>query len=71
MVLRGALGPAQRRADHHSLSACWRHKTPVISVPATPQWFISMDQGGSCAKVHPRPFDVDMDAGLGSRHQQS
>lgn len=28
----------------HSYPHCWRHKTPVI-FRATPQWFISMDQG--------------------------
>ena len=30
---------------HHSYPHCWRHKTPVI-FRATPQWFISMEQGG-------------------------
>ena len=29
----------------HSYPHCWRHKTPII-FRATPQWFISMDQGG-------------------------
>ncbi len=29
----------------HSYPHCWRHKTPVI-FRATPQWFISMEQGG-------------------------
>ena len=29
----------------HSYPHCWRHKTPVI-FRATPQWFISMDNGG-------------------------
>lgn len=28
----------------HSYPHCWRHKTPII-FRATPQWFISMDQG--------------------------
>ncbi|KAA1188349.1 isoleucine--tRNA ligase [Pseudohalioglobus sediminis] len=29
----------------HSYPHCWRHKTPII-FRATPQWFISMKQGG-------------------------
>jgi isoleucyl-tRNA synthetase len=29
----------------HSYPHCWRHKTPVV-FRATPQWFISMEQGG-------------------------
>jgi len=29
----------------HSYPHCWRHKTPII-FRATPQWFISMSQGG-------------------------
>jgi len=29
----------------HSYPHCWRHKSPVI-FRATPQWFISMEQGG-------------------------
>jgi isoleucyl-tRNA synthetase len=29
----------------HSYPHCWRHKTPLI-FRATPQWFISMDEGG-------------------------
>jgi isoleucyl-tRNA synthetase len=29
----------------HSYPHCWRHKTPII-FRATPQWFVSMDQGG-------------------------
>ncbi len=29
----------------HSYPHCWRHKTPVLFL-ATPQWFISMDEGG-------------------------
>ncbi len=29
----------------HSYPHCWRHKTPII-FRATPQWFISMEQGG-------------------------
>ncbi len=29
----------------HSYPVCWRHKSPVI-YRATPQWFISMDDGG-------------------------
>ncbi|MBB3343577.1 isoleucyl-tRNA synthetase [Luteimonas sp. RC10] len=29
----------------HSYPHCWRHKTP-IAFRATPQWFISMEQGG-------------------------
>ena len=29
----------------HSYPCCWRHKTPII-FRATPQWFISMEQGG-------------------------
>lgn len=30
---------------NHSYPHCWRHKTPLI-FRATPQWFISMEQGG-------------------------
>jgi isoleucyl-tRNA synthetase len=29
----------------HSYPHCWRHKTPLIFL-ATPQWFVSLDQGG-------------------------
>ncbi|WP_323843179.1 isoleucine--tRNA ligase, N-acetyltransferase domain-containing [Moraxella sp. Pampa] len=29
----------------HSYPHCWRHKTPII-FRATPQWFISMEEGG-------------------------
>ena len=32
-------------AYSHSYPHCWRHKTPII-FRATPQWFISMQQGG-------------------------
>lgn len=32
------------KAFPHSYPHCWRHKTPVI-FRATPQWFISMEQG--------------------------
>lgn len=31
-------------AIEHSYPHCWRHKTPII-FRATPQWFVSMDQG--------------------------
>lgn len=34
----------------HSYAHCWRTKTPLI-YRATPQWFISMDQGGLRAKA--------------------
>jgi hypothetical protein len=37
---------AAPRAAAHSYPHCWRHKTPVI-FRATPQWFISMEQGGA------------------------
>lgn len=40
---RGAL--VQEARLTHSYPYCWRHKTPVI-FRATPQWFISMEQGG-------------------------
>ncbi len=39
---RGAL--VHVAALRHSYPHCWRHKTPII-FRATPQWFISMDQG--------------------------
>jgi len=39
---RGAL--IKRAPIDHSYPHCWRHKTPVLFL-ATPQWFISMDQG--------------------------
>ena len=34
----------------HSYPHCWRHKTPII-FRATPQWFISLEQGGLRAKA--------------------
>lgn len=34
----------------HSYPHCWRHKTPLI-FRATPQWFISMEQGGLRERV--------------------
>lgn len=34
----------------HSYPHCWRHKTPII-FRATPQWFISMKQGGLLDKA--------------------
>ena len=40
---RGALLHYERVT--HSYPHCWRHRTPVI-FRATPQWFISMDEGG-------------------------
>ncbi|WP_319783345.1 isoleucine--tRNA ligase [Oceanisphaera sp. IT1-181] len=40
---RGAL--LHHQAYMHSYPHCWRHKTPII-FRATPQWFISMEQGG-------------------------
>ncbi|MEZ5543379.1 MAG: isoleucine--tRNA ligase [Pseudomonadota bacterium] len=40
---RGALLHEARL--RHSYPHCWRHKTPII-FRATPQWFISMEQGG-------------------------
>ncbi len=39
---RGAL--VHVNSLRHSYPHCWRHKTPII-FRATPQWFISMDQG--------------------------
>ncbi|WP_070990109.1 isoleucine--tRNA ligase [Halofilum ochraceum] len=39
---RGAL--LSRVPYEHSYPNCWRHKTPVLFL-ATPQWFISMDDG--------------------------
>ena len=39
----GALVHAEKL--RHSYPHCWRHKTPII-FRATPQWFISMQQGG-------------------------
>ena len=33
------------RPYEHSYPHCWRHKTPII-FRATPQWFVSMSQGG-------------------------
>ncbi|MDO4896510.1 MAG: isoleucine--tRNA ligase [Moraxella sp.] len=44
-----ALQTSGHLLDHkkirHSYPHCWRHKTPII-FRATPQWFISMEQGG-------------------------
>lgn len=34
----------------HSYPHCWRHKSPII-FRATPQWFISMSQGGLLEKA--------------------
>ncbi|MEH6345165.1 MAG: isoleucine--tRNA ligase [Bermanella sp.] len=34
----------------HSYPHCWRHKSPII-FRATPQWFISMQQGGLLEKA--------------------
>jgi len=34
----------------HSYPHCWRHKSPII-FRATPQWFISMNQGGLLEKA--------------------
>jgi isoleucyl-tRNA synthetase len=34
----------------HSYPHCWRHKTPII-FRATPQWFVSMHQGGLLDKA--------------------
>jgi isoleucyl-tRNA synthetase len=34
----------------HSYPHCWRHKTPII-FRATPQWFVSMSQGGLLDKA--------------------
>ena len=45
---RGAL--LHHQAYMHSYPHCWRHKTPII-FRATPQWFISMEQGGLRAKA--------------------
>lgn len=41
----------------HSYPHCWRHKTPII-FRATPQWFISMRQGGLLEKALAEVKDV-------------
>jgi len=43
LTARGTL--LARGPIDHNYPHCWRHKTPVLFL-ATPQWFISMDQGG-------------------------
>jgi isoleucyl-tRNA synthetase len=37
--------------DNHSYPHCWRFKTPLI-FRATPQWFVSMDQGSLREKIN-------------------
>ncbi len=44
-VLKGAGTLVHEEMLRHSYPHCWRHKTPII-FRATPQWFISMQQGG-------------------------
>ncbi len=44
-VLKGKGALVHEEMLRHSYPHCWRHKTPII-FRATPQWFISMDQGG-------------------------
>ncbi len=43
-ALREAGELLHEEAFQHSYPVCWRHKSPVI-FRATPQWFISMEQG--------------------------
>ena len=43
--LEGAGRLLAHQPYEHSYPHCWRHKTPII-FRATPQWFISMEQGG-------------------------
>ena len=44
-VLKGKGALVHEEMLRHSYPHCWRHKTPII-FRATPQWFISMEQGG-------------------------
>jgi isoleucyl-tRNA synthetase len=44
-VLKGKGALLHEEMLRHSYPHCWRHKTPII-FRATPQWFISMEQGG-------------------------
>jgi len=44
-VLKGRGALVHEEMLRHSYPHCWRHKTPII-FRATPQWFISMEQGG-------------------------
>jgi isoleucyl-tRNA synthetase len=46
-VLKGKGTLVHEEMLRHSYPHCWRHKTPII-FRATPQWFISMQQGGLC-----------------------
>ena len=48
----------------HSYPHCWRHKTPVI-FRATPQWFISMDNGGLRRKAREEIAKVQWTPGWG------
>ncbi len=43
-VLKGKGTLVHEEMLRHSYPHCWRHKTPII-FRATPQWFISMEQG--------------------------
>ena len=44
-------GALQKKVNiKHSYPHCWRHKSPII-FRATPQWFISMNQGGLLEKA--------------------
>lgn len=45
---KGAL--LKKQNIKHSYPHCWRHKSPII-FRATPQWFISMNQGGLLEKA--------------------
>ncbi len=63
LKLRGALVHAD--SLRHSYPHCWRHKTPII-FRATPQWFISMDQGGLRDKALAAITCRALDAGLGT-----
>ena len=45
---RGSL--LHNESYEHSYPHCWRHKSPII-FRATPQWFISMKQGGLLDKA--------------------
>ena len=49
-VLKGHARLVHAEKLRHSYPHCWRHKTPII-FRATPQWFISMEQGGLRAQA--------------------
>ena len=58
-------------ADYeHSYPHCWRHKTALM-FRATPQWFISMDQGSLLAKSTEAIRDINWEPSWGETRMAS